>query len=387
MNQSFFSSGNKLGILGGGQLGKMMLQITRMWDIYTKVLDPDAEAPSRLACNEFVQGNLQDYETVYQFGKDCSVLTIEIEHVNVEALLQLQKEGVIVHPNPQALAIIKDKGLQKQFYQEHQFQTAPFQLYNNKQEILDAVQQGLIQFPFVQKSRTDGYDGKGVQIIHANADLSMLMDTPSVIEKKIEIQTEIAIIAARNSNGEICCYDPVSMDFHEEANMLELLLYPAPISKEITNQAKEIAIQLIDKFSICGLLAVEFLIDPSNQIYINEVAPRAHNSGHQTIESSITSQFEQHVRGVLNLPLGSTKLIFPSAMLNLIGAANHVGDVQYEGVEKLMKEEGVHIHLYGKRKTKPFRKMGHVTVTNYSLEEAKNKAKWVKQNIQVISQK
>jgi len=387
MNQSFFSSGNKLGILGGGQLGKMMLQITRMWDIYTKVLDPDAEAPSRLACNQFVQGNLQDYETVYQFGKDCSVLTIEIEHVNVEALLQLQKEGVIVHPNPQALAIIKDKGLQKQFYQEHQFNTAPFQLYNNKQEILDAVQQGLIQFPFVQKSRTDGYDGKGVQIIHAIADLSMLMDTPSVIEKKIEIQTEIAIIAARNSNGEICCYDPVSMDFHEEANMLELLLYPAPISEEITNKAKEIAIQLIDKFSICGLLAVEFLIDPSNQIYINEVAPRAHNSGHQTIESSITSQFEQHVRGVLNLPLGSTKLIFPSAMLNLIGAANHIGDVYYDGVEKLMQEEGVHVHLYGKRKTKPFRKMGHVTVTDHSLEEAKNKAKWVKQNIQVISQK
>ena len=387
MNQSFFSSGNKLGILGGGQLGKMILQITRMWDIYTKVLDPDAEAPSRLACNQFVQGNLQDYETVYQFGKDCSVLTIEIEHVNVEALLQLQKEGVIVHPNPQALAIIKDKGLQKQFYQEHQFNTAPFQLYNNKQEILDAVQQGLIQFPFVQKSRTDGYDGKGVQIIHAIADLSMLMDTPSVIEKKIEIQTEIAIIAARNSHGEICCYDPVSMDFHEEANMLELLLYPAPISEEITNKAKEIAIQLIDKFSICGLLAVEFLIDPSNQIYINEVAPRAHNSGHQTIESSITSQFEQHVRGVLNLPLGSTKLIFPSAMLNLIGAANHEGDVHYDGVEKLMQEEGVHVHLYGKRKTKPFRKMGHVTVTDHSLEEAKNKAKWVKQNIQVISQK
>lgn len=387
MNQSFFSSGNKLGILGGGQLGKMMLQITRMWDIYTKVLDPDAEAPSRLACNQFVQGNLQDYETVYQFGKDCSVLTIEIEHVNVEALLQLQKEGVIVHPNPQALAIIKDKGLQKQFYQEHQFNTAPFQLYNNKQEILDAVQQGLIQFPFVQKSRTDGYDGKGVQIIHAIADLSMLMDTPSVIEKKIEIQTEIAIIAARNSRGEICCYDPVSMDFHEEANMLELLLYPAPISKDITSKAKEIAIQLIDKFSICGLLAVEFLIDPSNQIYINEVAPRAHNSGHQTIESSITSQFEQHVRGVLNLPLGSTKLIFPSAMLNLIGAANHIGDVYYDGVEKLMQEEGVHVHLYGKRKTKPFRKMGHVTVTDHSLEEAKNKAKWVKQNIQVISQK
>lgn len=385
MNPTFFSTPLKLGILGGGQLGKMLLQCTRNWDVYTKVLDPDAEAPSRIACNEFVQGSLQDFDTVYQFGKDCTVLTIEIEHVNAAALKQLKAEGVIVHPDPEALCTIQDKGLQKMFFRFHELPTTDFALYDGIDSILNAIQNGLIRYPFVQKTRTAGYDGKGVSIIKSEADLPKLMEMPSLVEDCVDVKTEIAVIASRNAQGQVVCFDPVSMDFHEDANLLDLLLYPAPIDQTMTDKAKHIAIQLIEKFNICGVLAVEFLINHQDEIYINEVAPRPHNSGHQTIESTVTSQYEQHIRGVLNLPLGSTAVKIPSAMVNLLGAEGFTGDVNYVGIEQCLEQEGVYVHIYGKKKTKPFRKMGHVTVTNASLEEAKNKAQWVKQTLQVQS--
>lgn len=385
MNTSFFSTKKKLGILGGGQLGKMLLQCTRTWDIYTKVLDADSEAPSRLACDEFHVGSLNDFDTVYNFGKDCDVLTIEIEHVNVEALLKLKNEGVQVHPNPEALAIIKDKGSQKMFFRTNDFPTSDFMLYANKQEVISALESGVISIPFVQKSRRDGYDGKGVLIVKSNDDLQFLMDTACVIEEAVNLQMEIAVIAARNTNHQVVCYDAVAMDFVEGANMLDLLLYPVVPDEELIIQAKEIAAALIEKLNICGLLAVEFFIDESGELLINEVAPRAHNSGHQTIESSETSQYEQHIRGILNLPLGSTKVIIPSAMVNLLGAEGFSGEVYYENIETCMAKEGVHVHIYGKKLTKPFRKMGHVTVTNQSLEEAKKTALWVKQHLQVKS--
>jgi 5-(carboxyamino)imidazole ribonucleotide synthase len=385
MNPTFFSTPLKLGILGGGQLGKMLLQCTRNWDVYTKVLDPDAEAPSRIACNEFVQGSLQDFDTVYQFGKDCTVLTIEIEHVNAAALKQLKAEGVIVHPDPEALCTIQDKGLQKMFFRFHELPTTDFALYDGIDSILHAIQNGLIRYPFVQKTRTAGYDGKGVSIIKSEADLLKLMEMPSLVEDCVDVKTEIAVIASRNAQGQVVCFDPVSMDFHEDANLLDLLLYPAPIDQAMTDKAKQIAIQLIEKFNICGVLAVEFLINHQDEIYINEVAPRPHNSGHQTIESTVTSQYEQHIRGVLNLPLGSTAVKIPSAMVNLLGAEGFTGDVNYVGIEQCLEQEGVYVHIYGKKKTKPFRKMGHITVTNASLEEAKNKAQWVKQTLQVQS--
>jgi 5-(carboxyamino)imidazole ribonucleotide synthase len=385
MNPTFFSTPLKLGILGGGQLGKMLLQCTRNWDVYTKVLDPDAEAPSRIACNEFVHGSLQDYDTVYQFGKDCTVLTIEIEHVNAAALKQLKAEGIIVHPDPEALCTIQDKGLQKMFFRLHELPTTDFALYDGIASIQHAIQNGLIRYPFVQKTRTAGYDGKGVSIIKSEADLHKLMEMPSLVEDCVDVKTEIAVIASRNAQGQVVCFDPVSMDFHEDANLLDLLLYPAPIDQTITDKAKHIAVQLIEKFNICGVLAVEFLINHQDEIYINEVAPRPHNSGHQTIESTVTSQYEQHIRGVLNLPLGSTAVKIPSAMVNLLGADRFTGDVNYVGIEQCLEQEGVYVHIYGKKKTKPFRKMGHVTVTNVSLEEAKNKAQWVKQTLQVQS--
>jgi 5-(carboxyamino)imidazole ribonucleotide synthase len=385
MNTSFFSTQKVLGILGGGQLGKMLLNCTRVWDVYTKVLDPDKDAPSKIACNEFTVGSLQDYDVVYNFGKACDLLTIEIEHVNLEALHQLKSEGVVVHPDPSALEIINDKGLQKIFFKTNNLPTADFTLFASKKEVCYAIYQGNIDFPFVQKSRKGGYDGKGVQIIRSEDNNAQLLDESCLVEDLVNLKLEIAIIAARNENGEITCYDAVAMDFFAEANMLDLLLYPVEIDKKIIDKAKEIASTLIEKLNISGLLAVEFFIDQHDNLFINEIAPRPHNSGHQTIESSETSQYEQHLRGILNLPLGSTKVIIPSAMVNLIGAPGFTGDVYYENIEKCMAVEGVHVHIYGKKQTRPFRKMGHVTVTNSSLEEAKKIAQWVKQTLKVKS--
>lgn len=384
-HESFFSSVKKLGIIGGGQLGKMLLQTTNKWDIYTKVLDPDEQASARNTCSEFVQGSLTDFNTVYQFGKDCDVLTIEIENVNVEALKKLESEGKIVHPKPNSLEIIQDKGLQKNFFKQYHFPTSPYELFTDKKEVLQAIQEKRWNFPFVQKTRKAGYDGRGVQIINNEKDLDTLFDQPNLLEQKIDLKYEIAIICVRNQKNEIACFDPVLMDFHEEANMLDLLLYPAPIENHLIYKAKKIAIHLIQEFDISGLLAVEFLIDKQNQIFINEVAPRPHNSGHQTIESCDASQYEQHIRGILNLPLGSTHLKTPSAMINLLGSKGYEGDVFYEGIENCLKEAGVFLHIYGKKKTKPFRKMGHVTVTNQDIEQAKNKAKWIRQNLIVKS--
>ncbi len=385
MNTTFFSTRKKLGILGGGQLGKMLLQTTRTWDVYTKVLDPDKEAPARLSCNEFLVGSLQDYDTVLSFGKDCDVLTIEIEHVNVEALYQLKKQGVVVHPDPHALEIINDKGLQKMFFKAHDLPTSDFTFFEDKNDVLTAIEQGDITYPFVQKSRKDGYDGRGVQIVNSPSDTGNLLNAFCLVEDKVDLKMEIAIIASRNEQGQIACYDAVAMDFVEGANMLDLLLYPVEIDEEMIAKAKQIASTLIEKLNICGLLAVEFFIDKKDNLFINEIAPRPHNSGHQTIESSETSQYEQHLRGILNLPLGSTNVNIPSVMVNLLGADEYSGDVYYENIEACMAKEGVHIHIYGKKQTRPFRKMGHVTVTNESLEEAKKIAQWVKQTLIVKS--
>jgi 5-(carboxyamino)imidazole ribonucleotide synthase len=384
---SFFSGPSVLGILGGGQLGKMLLQAALPWDIQTHVLDPDTEAPCKHVCHYFETGSLMDYNTVYQFGKTCNVLTIEIEHVNTKALKQLQTEGVIVHPNPDALAIIQDKGKQKIFFKHLGIPTSDFGLYQHAEHVKDTLAQGLIRFPFVQKTRTAGYDGKGVCIIHSENDLSKLLDGPCLVEDYVPLQGELAVMVARNEQGEVVCYDPVWMDFHADANLLDLLVFPAPVSPQIAAQAEQYARVIIEAFNISGVLAVEFLLDHNGQLFVNEVAPRPHNSGHQTIESAVTSQYQQHLRGIFNLPLGSTKVITPSVMVNLLGAEGHIGDVVYEGLIPCLEKSGIHIHLYGKKTTKPFRKMGHVTVTNPNIEQAKQTAQWVKQTIRVESRK
>jgi len=380
-----FSQKKKLGIVGGGQLGKMLLAKTNQWDLYTKVLDPNAEASSHHMCSEFVQGSLTDFDTVYQFGQDCDFLTIEIENVNTDALQKLEDEGKIVHPRPSAIALIKDKGLQKQFYAEHKFPTSPFKIFDDKADILKGWSDGKIKIPFVQKSRTDGYDGKGVYVVQSESDLEQLMDVPSMVEEMVDIKEEISVIAARNSNGEVVSYQPTGMIVNHEANLLDVLLFPVQMDTYLEDKARKMAEELIEKMDICGLLAVEFFVSATDDLIINEVAPRPHNSGHQTIESCNTSQYEQHLRGVLNLPLGPTTVHLPSAMVNLLGAPGHTGEVVYEGLNEVLEKEGIHIHIYGKKQTKPFRKMGHITVTNTNLEQAKKIALWVKEQVQVKS--
>ena len=386
MDLRYFSSKHKLGILGGGQLGKMMLYNTRKFDINTSVLDPNNEAPSRLACNHFVQGDLMDFETVFNFGKKVDTLTIEIENVNVEALKALEKEGVKVYPDSKTLATIQNKAEQKRFYTKHQLPTAAFKAYNNKSTLEKAVSENVQSLPFVWKSARFGYDGNGVKIIRKHSDLYQLPNGECIAEDLIPFKNELAVIVARNPNGEVKSYPVVEMEFHPEANQVEYVLCPARIPESVAKKATDVALKTAAAFQHVGLLAVEMFLTQNNNILINEVAPRPHNSGHQTIEASQTSQFEQHLRAILNLPLGSTKNKACGVMVNLVGAEGHQGAVVYKNIEAIMALEGVTPHIYGKKMTRPFRKMGHVTIVNSSIEKARKIAQKVKESINVISE-
>ncbi|MAP06092.1 MAG: 5-(carboxyamino)imidazole ribonucleotide synthase [Formosa sp.] len=386
MDLQYFSSKHKLGILGGGQLGKMMLYNTRKFDINTSVLDPNNEAPSRLACNHFVQGDLMDFETVFNFGKKVDTLTIEIENVNVEALKALEKEGVKVYPDSNTLATIQNKAEQKRFYIKHQLPTAAFKAYNNKSTLEKAVLENVQSLPFVWKSARFGYDGNGVKIIRKHSDLDQLPNGECIAEDLIPFKNELAVIVARNPKGEIKSYPVVEMEFHPEANQVEYVLCPARIPESVAKKATDVALKTAAAFQHVGLLAVEMFLTQNDNILINEVAPRPHNSGHQTIEASQTSQFEQHLRAILNLPLGSTKNKACGVMVNLVGAEGHQGAVVYKNIEAIMALEGVTPHIYGKKMTRPFRKMGHVTIVNSSIEKARKIAQKVKESINVISE-
>tara|TARA_B000000475_G_scaffold256528_1_gene237067 strand:+ start:808 stop:1968 length:1161 start_codon:yes stop_codon:yes gene_type:complete len=386
MDLRYFSSKHKLGILGGGQLGKMMLYNTRKFDINTSVMDPNNEAPSRLACNHFVQGDLMDFETVFNFGKKVDTLTIEIENVNVEALKALEKEGVKVYPDSNTLATIQNKAEQKRFYIKHQLPTAAFKAYNNKSTLEKAVSENVQSLPFVWKSARFGYDGNGVKIIRKHSDLDQLPNGECIAEDLIPFKNELAVIVARNPKGEIKSYPVVEMEFHPEANQVEYVLCPARIPESVAKKATDVALKTAAAFQHVGLLAVEMFLTQNDNILINEVAPRPHNSGHQTIEASQTSQFEQHLRAILNLPLGSTKNKACGVMVNLVGAEGHQGAVVYKNIEAIMALEGVTPHIYGKKMTRPFRKMGHVTIVNSSIEKARKIAQKVKESINVISE-
>lgn len=386
MDLRYFSSKHKLGILGGGQLGKMMLYNTRKFDINTSVLDPNNEAPSRLACNHFVQGDLMDFETVFNFGKKVDTLTIEIENVNVEALKALEKEGVKVYPDSNTLATIQNKAEQKRFYIKHQLPTAAFKAYNNKSTLEKAVSENVQSLPFVWKSARFGYDGNGVEIIRKQSDLNQLPNGECIAEDLIPFKNELAVIVARNPKGEVKSYPVVEMEFHPEANQVEYVLCPARIPESVAKKATDVALKTAAAFQHVGLLAVEMFLTQNDNILINEVAPRPHNSGHQTIEASQTSQFEQHLRAILNLPLGSTKNKACGVMVNLVGAEGHQGPVVYKNIEAIMALEGVTPHVYGKKMTRPFRKMGHVTIVNSSIEKARKIAQKVKESINVISE-
>lgn len=382
-----FSTTQKIGILGGGQLGKMLCLAAAPWDFKTCILDASPDFPAGPVCSEFTAGDFNNYDDVMAFGQDKDVLTIEIEHVNTAALHALQEMGKVVHPSPAALDIIKDKGLQKEFYLKNDIPTAPFELFEDENTLLSAIQSGRWSLPLVQKSRTAGYDGRGVAILRTADDLTQkLLPGPCLVEMLAPIRTEIAVIAARNASDEVAVFPAVEMDFHPEANLVELLLCPARISPLVAAEAEALAEQVIRAFDLCGLLAVEMFLCEDGQLWVNEVAPRPHNSGHHTIDSAVTSQYQQHLRAICDLPLGDTSSTQSAVMLNLLGAADHKGPVRYEGVEACLAVSGVHIHLYGKALTSPFRKMGHVTITAENLETALQKAALIKKTLQVLSQ-
>jgi 5-(carboxyamino)imidazole ribonucleotide synthase len=379
----FFNSELKLGIIAGGQLGKMLIQEASKWDIITYVLDPDENCSAGSIASVFIRGNFHDFDDVYNFGKQVDMLTYEIESINIEALKKLKEEGLQIIPDPSVLEMIQDKGRQKEFYRDHNIPTAPFSLYDSKKNILEAIGANLIWYPFVQKLRKGGYDGRGVAVIEDENDIGSLLDGPSVVEHKIEIEKEIAVIAARNEKGDISCFPTVEMVFDKKANLVDRLVCPSGIPDDLANEAKAISAKMIEKLNMSGVLAIEFFIDKKGSILVNEIAPRPHNSGHHTIESVITSQYEQHLRAILNLPLGSTKLKMPSVMINLLGEEGHTGPVWYEGLDKTLAVEGVKVHLYGKKITRPYRKMGHVTVIASTAEDAASKAALVKKTLKV----
>jgi 5-(carboxyamino)imidazole ribonucleotide synthase len=371
----------KLGILGGGQLGRMLIQQAINYNVLVKVLDPDREAPCRKLCDEFVVGSLGDYETVYQFGKKVDMLTIEIEKVNVDALEQLETEGVLVYPQPRIIRLIQDKGLQKQFFKENGIPTAKFQIIASPEELA----QSRMPFPYIQKLRRDGYDGRGVYKVLDETYLPKAFTEPSLVEELIDFEKEIGVIVARNAYGEVSTFPLVEMEFNPQANLVEFLISPSTLPFEIHEEAQRIAKKIAEDLKIVGLLAVEMFLTKDGQILVNELAPRPHNSGHQSIEGNVVSQFEQHLRAIFNQPLGDTACLNNAIMVNILGEAGYEGPAVYQGIEKILKCPGVYVHLYGKALTKPFRKMGHVTIVDADREKAIEKARFVQETLRVIS--
>jgi 5-(carboxyamino)imidazole ribonucleotide synthase len=385
---NFFSSEFKLGILGGGQLGKMLLAETRKFDIQTYVLDPSKEAPSQFGANHFFIGDLMDFDTVYDFGKKVDLLTIEIENVNLDALDKLEADGLKVFPSPKTLRLIQNKGNQKDFYVSNNIPTSPHQRFENIQNLKSKIvnQQSKIQLPCVWKAARFGYDGNGVKILKQAHDLELLPDVECLIEELVPFKNELAVIVARSASGEVKTYPVVEMEFHPEANQVEYVICPARIDEKVAQKATEVALKVSEAFNHVGLLAVEMFQTHDDEILVNEVAPRPHNSGHYSIEASYTSQFENHLRAILNLPLGNTDSKVAGIMVNLVGAEGYSGNVIYKNIEKIMAIDGVTPHIYGKRETRPFRKMGHVTIVNEDMNEARRIAEEVKNSIRVIAE-
>jgi 5-(carboxyamino)imidazole ribonucleotide synthase len=382
---NYFSSDFKLGILGGGQLGKMLLTETRKFDIQTLVLEPSEEAPARYSCTAFYKGSLMDYDTVYQFGKMANLLTIEIENVNLDALDTLESEGLPIFPSPKTLRLIQNKGRQKDFYVENNIPTSPHQRFVDLNDLRKSLENDELEFPFVWKCAQFGYDGNGVKVCRSAIDLVKLPEVECIAEQMVPFKNELAVIVARSVSGEVKTYPVVEMEFHPEANQVEYVICPARIDEKVAKKATEIALKVSEAFHHVGLLAVEMFQTEDDEILVNEVAPRPHNSGHYSIEASYTSQFENHLRAILNLPLGTTDSKVAGIMVNLVGEEGFSGQVIYENIEKIMAIDGVTPHIYGKRETRPFRKMGHVTIVNENMTEARKIAEEVKNSIRVIS--
>lgn len=376
---------HKIGILGGGQLGKMLAIEAANWHLPIYILDQDQQFPAVPYATFFQAGDFKNFDDVVQFGKKVDILTIEIEQINVDALFYLENEGVKVYPKPSTVKVIQDKGLQKMFYQERDIPTAGFQLFNDGKEIKEALKSKQITFPFVQKSRKDGYDGKGVLVVSNESDVINLLDCPSIIEERINIKTEISILVARSASGELIHYEPVEQHFNQEANLVSFLICPAELDKGILSKMNEIASLIAIDLDLVGLLAIEFFLDENDDIFVNEVAPRPHNSGHHTQNSCETSQFEQHLRAILDLPLGSTRQHSIGAMVNIVGEPGYAGKTKYVGIEECMKIEGAHLHLYGKTETRPFRKMGHINIADKDRKKVLENIERIKSTLRVIS--
>ena len=357
----------------------MMIQSAIDFNFNVHSLDPDANAPCKDIATSFTQGKLTDYETVYAFGQDKDLITIEIENVNTEALHQLEKEGKKVFPQPRVIELIQNKLVQKRFYESNGIPTSPFKATADKEAVMKEVD----FLPFVNKLETGGYDGRGVELIRTEADLEKAFDAPGFVEKLVDFEKEISVIVARNEQGDIKTFPTVEMVFHPVHNLVEYLFSPAQISPEIEEKAQAIARQVIGKLDMVGLLAIEMFVTRDGDVLVNEMAPRTHNSGHQSIEGNVTSQFEQHLRAILNLPLGATENVIPSAMVNLLGEDGFTGNAVYEGMDEVLSTDGVHVHLYGKKITKPFRKMGHVTIADHDIDRLKEKAKFVKAQLKI----
>ena len=384
---NYFSSDFKLGILGGGQLGRMLLAETQKLDINTYIMDASKDAPCASICTDFHQGSLLDFDTVYNFGKMVDVLTIEIENVNVDALEKLEKEGLKVYPSSIMIRTIQNKAKQKLFYKDHSIPTASFSRFADMHEITTAIKHGTLNFPFVWKKAQFGYDGTGVKIVKTHADLEDLPNVECVAEQLVDFKNELAVIVARNAKGDLKTYPVVEMEFHADANQVEYVICPARVSKEIAKKAEFVALKVSQAFEHVGLLAVELFLTHDDKILVNEVAPRTHNSGHYSIEASYTNQFEQHLRAILNLPLGNTASKVGGVMVNLVGEEGYTGEVIYKNMETILQIEGVTPHIYGKKITKPFRKMGHVTIVHKDVNMARQIAEKVKKTIRVISSK
>lgn len=380
MDAKVFKTGT-VGILGGGQLGRMLIQEAVNLNVQTAVLDPDPDAPCKSIADLFETGSFQDFDTVMAFGSRFDVLTVEIEHVNVEALEALEKAGKAVRPSAAIIRMVQDKGAQKDFYKKNSIPSSDYLLVKDRLEV--SANKDFL--PFMQKLRRGGYDGKGVTAIASAEDLHRAFDAPSVLEKLVDIDKEFAVIVARNSSGEMVTYPVVEMEFNAQANLVETLFAPSTLTDEQTQTASDLAKRIAEGLQLQGVLAVEFFLSHKGEILVNEIAPRPHNSGHATIEGNVTSQFEQHLRAILGLPLGSTALVSPCVMVNVLGSEGHEGEAAYRGMSDCLKMPGVHVHLYGKRFTKPFRKMGHVTVCAARLSDALAMAHKVKTTLQVVS--
>ena len=382
-----FTEKKVIGILGGGQLGKMVLDVSNKWGLDVFVLDPDKNCPSSKLCKKFFKGNLMDYETVIEFGKYADIITIEIENVNVEALRYLESQGKKVFPQARVIEIIQDKSIQKKFYQNNQIPSSSYKVFNGSDEVKKGISLGELSFPFIWKASKLGYDGYGVKRVTDNKSLEEISNCHCIIEEIVEIKKEVSVMVGSRESGERVVYPPVEMEFNKESNQVEYILSPAQIDNDIKIEAEELALRVSEKFNIIGIIAVEMFLTDEDHLLVNEVAPRPHNSYHFSIEGSYTSQFEQFIRSIMDLPLGSTKILENSVMVNLVGNKNSNGEVVYKNFDQIIGIEGVNPHIYGKFETRPNRKMGHITVINKDIDRAKKIAKEIRDTIIITSKK